>query len=306
MAREQFIDWRPRDVTLGLVTTAGEICEEYSRQGLGLTLRQLYYQFVARGLLANSDKSYTVLGAAVVKGRMAGLLDWDHLEDRTRNLYGSHHESTPDDAVWSASYMYRLDKWVGQPRRVEVWVEKEALAGVVARAAGQGDVNYLACRGYMSVSEMYATAQRYRRYFTTGQDVLLLHLGDHDPSGVDMSRDIEDRLGEFLAYDTRLEVRRIALTMDQVREYDPPPNPAKMSDSRGTGYVERYGTQSWELDALDPTTLVALINEHVDAERDQDLWDTRVAQEGLDRAQMQTLSRRWSEVSEWLHENPDD
>lgn len=299
--REKFVEWRPAPVTLEMVTRAGEICEEYARQGLGLTLRQLYYQFVARGMLPNSDKNYKVLGAAVVKGRMAGLLDWDHLEDRTRNLYGNGHETSPADAIWGASYLYRLDKWTDQPRRVEVWVEKEALAGVVARAAGQEDVNYLACRGYMSVSEMYATAARYRRYFDRGQDVLLLHLGDHDPSGVDMTRDVRDRLEKFLGRRSgHLEVRRIALTMDQVREYDPPPNPAKLSDSRGTGYVERYGHMSWELDALDPPTLIALVNEHVTPERDAELWAGRLAAEEADRARMQRLSDRWDDVVEML------
>jgi len=134
--------------------------------------------------------------------------------------------------------------------------------------------------------------------------VVVLHLGDHDPSGIDMTRDIRDRLDLFLSGDgynpDQVEVRRIALNMDQVEEYNPPPNPAKLTDSRVGGYMRKYGDESWELDALDPATLDALITEHVDGELLAGPWAARQELQERQRAQLQAVSSNWAKVQEWL------
>ena len=294
-----------------MVGYANEICADYAAQGYDLTLRQLYYQFVSRGLLSNTQRSYSNLGTTINRARLAGLLDWDYIVDRTRNLQSVAHWESPADLIDTCAKQFNLDKWTDQPYRIEVWVEKEALAGVIGKVAKASDVAYFACRGYVSQSEMWGAAQRLLKYIEGGQAVRILHLGDHDPSGIDMTRDIADRLRTFVLLDyarahredlldkkvtwekvqehmrehcgglAALTVRRIAFNWDQVQEYSPPPNPAKLTDSRAKDYIETYGDESWELDALDPSVLEELINGEIEEVRDEILFDER-AQEQAD------------------------
>lgn len=144
-----------------------------------------------------------------------------------------------------------------------MWVEKEALANVVGRVAEELDVPYFCCRGYVSQSEMWGAAQRFKRYQKAGKTCVLIHLGDHDPSGIDMSRDIQERLTLFGVDEEEFVFRRIALNRDQINLYNPPPNPAKITDSRSTSYINTFGNESWELDALEPKVLHDLITQNV-------------------------------------------
>lgn len=302
MPRIAYEDWKPGAAALDVIQRAEQICRSYAAQGYDLTLRQLYYQFVARALIPNNLQSYKRLGDIVNKARMAGLLDWNYIVDRTRNLRGTPHWDDPSSIIDSAAYSFRIDKWEDQPTRVEVWVEKEALAGVVQRAADFHDVDWFSCRGYVSQSELWSAGRRLGRYIRDGQDVVILHLGDHDPSGIDMTRDIRDRLELFIGDDAhgRLEIRRIALNFDQVEQYDPPPNPAKLTDSRAEGYIAVHGTQSWELDALDPATLNQLISDHISDLQDPDVFHERQVLEEEHRRLLTEASRRWPEVAETL------
>lgn len=324
--RVRYEKWTPGPEASALLRIADDICADYGQQGYDLTLRQLYYQFVARGHIANNQQSYNKLGSIVNRGRLAGLLDWDYIVDRTRNLEGVSHWETPSDIINGAARSFRLDKWTQQPVRVEVWVEKEALAGVIGRTATARDVDYFSCRGYVSQSELWGAAQRLGRYIDGGQGVVILHLGDHDPSGIDMTRDIEDRLTRFLTqdwynnrepesnsridiladmadhtgYEPAFEVRRIALNMDQVEQYDPPPNPAKVTDSRATRYIAEYGRQSWELDALDPTVLDALIQTELDSLMEHAAYAARQGEEDTHRRLLMRASQDWTTVVERL------
>lgn len=286
-----------------VITKANVITAEYRAQGYDLTLRQLYYQFVARGFIPNSDRSYKRLGGIINDARMAGELDWFDITDRTRNLADVWHDTDPASAIETTAGGYSLGKWDGQATRVEVWVEKEALAGVVARIASEMDVAYFACRGYVSQSEQWRAAHRFMNYQQEhGMAGVILHLGDHDPSGIDMTRDIRDRLSLFShrhGFDPPT-IRRIALNMDQVEEYQPPPNPAKITDSRAVGYIETYGEESWELDALPPDVLADLIRSHVEPYIDRELWQEREEQEEADREVLRAVADRWDDVREFL------
>jgi hypothetical protein len=300
MSRQQFIDWNPNQRSIGLVGIANAICADYARQGFDLTLRQLYYQFVARGHIPNTMKSYKSLGGIIDQARLGGLLDWNYIVDRTRNVYRTDGaDDDPAQAIADAARDYALTLWEDQPNHVEVWVEKEALAGVVQQAASQVGVNYFACRGYVSQSEMHSAGNRFRRYGQRDKTNYIVHLGDHDPSGIDMTRDIEDRLLMFAGPHCPI-IKRVALNMDQIEQYRPPPNPAKSTDSRYGGYLAEYGDESWELDALDPATLSALITSTVLELRDETLWNAAYARQETDREQLQTISDRWHEISEYL------
>ncbi|MBU2514537.1 hypothetical protein KJ966_24695 [bacterium] len=281
--------------SLYLIEIADQICEEYAEKGFDLTLRQLYYQFVARDIIPNKEKSYKRLGSILNDARLAGYLDWDHMVDRTRNLRGIYHYTDPADIINDTADDFAIDKWAGQDYRVEVWVEKEALVGVVQQICNRLDVSFFACKGFVSQSEMWRAARRIRNYDV--DQVIILHMGDHDPSGIDMTRDNRDRLETFGA---EAEVIRVALNMDQVRKYDPPPNPAKMSDSRAKSYVNQYGRSSWELDALDPEILMSLIKDYVDRYRDKELFEKQKELESKHVRLLQTTSEQWDEVVEFL------
>ena len=283
-----------RSAGLEMIEQANEIIEEYLAQGYTLTLRQIYYQFVARGLLANEQREYNRLGNLVNDGRMLGLIDWNAIEDRTRRLEGLTHWDSPRQILNAVAGQFRYDKWKNQPWRIEVWIEKEALAGVFEAVCNELDIPFLSCRGYGSQSVMWRAAMRLRGYETRdGQRTLILHFGDHDPSGMDMTRDIEDRLFTF---GSRVQVKRIALNMDQVEEYDPPPNPAKLSDTRATEYIRKFGDESWELDALNPATLSDLVREEVAQKLDQTLWDKNVGEEEEVKRGLRHIADNWESI----------
>lgn len=294
-----------RAATLTLIETANQIVNEYAAQGFDLTLRQLYYQFVARGLLPNTDKQYKRLGSAVSDARLAGLIDWNRIVDRTRTVRGLAHWRSPSEIVEACAEQYRIDKWTLQPVRPEVWIEKDALVGVLVDVCNALDISYFSCRGYTSQSAMWRAAQRLIGYEARGQETVVFHLGDHDPSGIDMTRDIRDRLALF---GSSARVERIALNMDQVRRYSPPPNPAKLTDSRASDYVAEYGHESWELDALEPATITSLIRSSVENVRDASAWLEAVEDERTQRAELQAVSDYWDDVTTWLRgfESDDD
>lgn len=280
-----------------VISQANEIVEAYRAQKLVLTLRQLYYRFVASDLIPNTDRSYKRLGSIINDARLAGEIDWNAIEDRGRNLIRRSHWSTPGGIIASAAASYAIDKWKGQRYHVEVWVEKQALEAIVDQACAPLDVDCIACKGYMSQSEMWRASQRYLDKIEAGKVPVIVHLGDHDPSGLDMTRDIHDRLGVF---GINMEVNRIALNMDQVDEYSPPPNPAKLSDSRAAGYITEFGRESWELDALEPAVLRDLIQKTIRSYLDGDTYDDRVQQEKEERKALEEVSERWGDVVEYL------
>lgn len=263
-----YVEKNFRSDSLALIDKINSVIEEYEAQGYSLTLRQCYYQLVARGIIPNNERSYKNTGNLINDARLAGLIDWHSIEDRTRNLQKLAHWDSPKSIIESASYQYRKDIWENQDYYVEVWVEKEALANVVGRVANELDVPYFCCRGYVSQSEMWSAAQRFIAKQEAGKDVVLIHLGDHDPSGIDMSRDIEERLVLFGVDTFMFNFRRIALNMEQIEEFAPPPNPAKLTDSRCGSYISKYGDESWELDALEPKVIHDLITNNV-----TEFWD---------------------------------
>ncbi len=292
-----------------VIDRSNAIIHKMANDGYTLTLRQLYYQHVAHDLFPdswlnaegtkNSKQSYNKLGDIISAARRAGLVDWDAIEDRTRNVQKASTWDSPSQIIGAVAAQYETDHWAGQPYRVEVFVEKDALVGIMQKACDPYQVPYFSCRGYTSDSEMWKAARRLSNYeMEHDQTPLVLHLGDHDPSGVDMTRDIEERLNLFSRGTgaAMIEVRRIALTMDQVKQYDPPPNFAKESDCRHAKYKELYGENSWELDALSSQVLEALITDEIHNLIDHDAWDEAVARTNEGLAQLKNVSDNWGEI----------
>jgi len=309
MSKICYISKRFKADSQAVIDTANDIIEEYQADGYDLTLRQLYYQFVARDMLPNTERSYKNLSALISNARLAGLVDWDAITDRTRFVRSNSHWKTPSSVIRSAARSYQIDKWERQEYRVEVWIEKDALIGVIESVCNSLDVPFFSCRGYVSQSEMWSAGQRLLGYCFDGHKPIILHLGDHDPSGIDMTRDIQDRLSMFAQDDNGdsydVEVKRIALNRNQIDLYDPPPNPAKITDPRAKDYIERYGDTSWELDALDPRTMSELIEEHVLEYRDEDLWNMHIESEKKDKWLLNKAVSQWSEVAGMLLKDTD-
>lgn len=296
MPKQKYIDKEFRAGSLRLVEIINEVIEEYSDQGYDLTLRQVYYQLVARNYIPNNERSYKNTGNLINDARLAGLIDWNAIQDRTRNLRKNSHWSSPTDIMSSVLYSYAIDTRADQPNYIEVWVEKDALIGIVQQIASTLDVPCFSCRGYVSASEMWTAAQRFINQDHRDRRVIL-HLGDHDPSGKDMTRDIMERMELFGA---DVEVQRIALNWDQIDEFNPPPNPAKLSDSRAGAYIREFGYESWELDALEPRVLTQLIRNSVADLTDVDLLEAASAREELDKTELRLVTSNFHKAVRYL------
>lgn len=297
MPKIQYKEINFRGKSLELIELVNKVINEYKAQGYELTLRQAYYQLVARGYIPNNERSYKNIGNLINDGRLAGLIDWHAITDRTRNLRGNSHWNTPADVIASAKYSYLLNKWKGQPNYVEVWVEKDALVDIVGQACYPLDTPFFSCRGYTSQSEMWSAAQRFIRQNRNRDHCYIIHLGDHDPSGIDMTRDIQERLEMFGA---DVFVKRVALTMEQIGTYNPPPNPAKITDSRCSKYMEEFGDESWELDALEPKVITELIKSEVTAYRDDEIYQAVCDREDREKEELQMLVDSYDEAVAYL------
>ena len=256
------------------------ILEEYRNDGYVLTLRQLYYQLVSKDIIPNNDREYAKLSNILKKGRMAGIVDWSAIEDRVRVPKLPYWVRDVQHAIQDTIEQYRVDRMQGQQRNIEIWVEKDALSNVLFRVTSKYHIRLMVNRGYSSISAMYDAHRRLR-----SGDVIL-YFGDHDPSGKDMVRDIRERMEEF---GREVDVRPVALTMEQIRRFNPPPNPAKITDPRAKWYIREYGRTSWELDALPPRELIRRAEEAVEELIDLDLYNRCLDREQRDIEELRSF-----------------
>jgi hypothetical protein len=297
MACEVFIPFKPRAATFSVIEQANTIIDEYLAQGFALTLRQLFYQFVARALLENMFKQYKRLGTIVRNARDGGLIDWDALEDRTREVNTHSFWNNPAGIISAAAHSNREDLWAGQRYRPEVWIEKEALLGVIEAICTELRVPYFAHRGNNSQTLQYQAGKRFAEYLDQGLIPLVLHLADHDPNGIDMTRDIIERLALYARHE--IEVRRIALNMEQTRGL--PANFVKEKDTRTGGYRQRFGTdECWELDALSPTLIADLIHTEIESLIEPKAWAEALAHEQRGRKLLGAAAGNWTKVEKLL------
>ncbi len=327
------------------------IIDEYKNQGYVLTLRQLYYQLVSRDIIPNRKSEYAKLSTLLTKGRMAGVVDWSAIEDRNRKPYIPGAWDSPEEIVKSAIHSYRRNRQLNQEVYIELWVEKDALSGVLKRITEKYHINLIVNKGYSSTSAMFDAHERVKEKLLENKKVVILYLGDHDPSGLDMIRDIHDRTKNFIGnskeikelwygyedeldklgedkkeeivqsmredyywvdetyfsneegddmdffkvhahklFDDNVEVRPIGLTMEQIRKFAPPPNPAKITDPRAKWYIEKFGQVSWEVDALNPDTLHKLVRKNVEGLINTELFNEELKQEEIDKEKLKSFA----------------
>lgn len=278
--------------TKALIASINKIIDEYLQQGYVLTVRQVFYQLVSRDIIPNTMREYKTVAKTINDGRLAGMIDWDAIEDRTRAFVTNGRWKDPQSILYSAASSFHMDMWATQPCRVYLIVEKEALAGVFGRICEQYDVPLLAARGYPSISVVREFAHGELDRATMDQNVHVLHFGDHDPSGIDMSRDLQERIQLIMGH-ADYQFTRCALNMDQIKEQKPPENPAKSTDSRFKTYKKKFGTSSWELDALQPSYLNDLVKSHVEPLIDPKKWAARLKEIKKAKARLTDIADKW-------------
>lgn len=275
-----------RIARMDMLDQAYQIASTYAGN---LTLRQLYYQLVAGGHIANDQREYKRLVDVMTAARLDGSFPLTWLIDRTRTVHeGSASRfdvnvtralNEAAQGINSMPYWYLdIARWWGQPTQVSVWVEKEALAGVFEGPCEELGVSWFACKGYPSISALYAWVMQAHETAMEAQDnddwhepieeFRILYFGDHDPDGWAIPRTAVERARQIVETEgldlppVRLE--RVALNMPQIAAFNPPPFPAKVSSSRYSGYVTEHNTtDAWELDALRPNQLDQLIRDTV-------------------------------------------
>lgn len=326
----KYREYKPKADTLLIIRQAQAILEEYVAQGFDLTLRQLYYQFVGRNVFPaswidpvynarhnlalntkNTEKNYKKLGTIIAKAREGGFIDWDHIKDRGRRVSKyPHADSDVSFAETALRGRFFLDMWQDQPKRIEIWCEKDALSQVIERAADPYDVPTFATKGYMSASAAWeAGHKRFLKYAQQDQEIVIIHLADHDPSGINMTEDVWNRISEYSRptqdqpTPTRLTVERLAMTMEQIEEHNPPPDPAKQTDPRFQSYQARFGDESWELDALDPPLITAMIDERIREHLDHDLYNARREEEAEMQQRLTLVAENYEQAVGFLEEN---
>lgn len=310
--KERFQNKRFQNTTLNLLAYANAILEDHEKQGYVLSVRGLYYKFIAQDLFPdswidpaynikegldpdtkNNKKNYMNFTKMISNGRLAGLLDWSMIVDYERETISNVHWNSPADIVKSAAQQFKTDKWEDQPYHVEVMVEKKGLKGIIGPVCKKLDVNFTLNKGYSSQTMMYEIGKRLEdKVNDEDKEIVILYIGDHDPSGLDMDRDIAERLSMFSGLEVRTD--RLALTWDQIEELNPPKNPAKLTDTRAKGYISLYGLSCWELEAMEAKELDRLVTEAVESLRDPDLWDDACEKENGMKAELRKFVKEYN------------
>lgn len=252
------------------------------------TLRHLFYKLVGLGTYQNSEYDYNKkLGPLVTDARMAGLIDWDVIVDHTREAYLPYAVDGISEALEDLAAFHRLKRQKGQPVYLELWCEKQAMTDILKPLTKFYHIYLVINRGFSSTTAKKQAADRMRVHEDAGQQVVILYLGDHDPSGKSMISVAEESLQEFGLHPLMVP---IALTAAQIKKYKLPPQPVKDEDSRAAHYVEKFGSHCWELDALSPKVLTALIKKEVESRIDMDLFRRQLAQEKTDKSTLREFA----------------
>jgi len=241
-----------------LLEEVRNIIQEYD---FALTLRQIYYQLVAKQIIPNLQKYYVKLSRLCVIGRDEGYLSEDSFADRLREIEKISSWKDLSDFADTVRNAYCKDKWINQRNYIEIWTEKDALRGVISPITEKWDVGLLVVRGQVSRTAIYEAYQRYRQKREQDKECYLFYFGDFDPSGLSIYNSLRNRISNFQGGFLSLTFDRIALTPEQIKEYKLPQDPAKKSDPNYRRFVEEYGDNVVELDSLPPNVLRAYVED---------------------------------------------
>jgi len=260
-----------------LISLTNNVMSSYPT--FNFTLRQVFYLLVSHHGYPNEKQAYNKLGKALVKARQEGTVDADRILDLSRPEYinNSSYQSFLERARSDFKTLindFDLDKWSLQPIYCETWIEKEALSRVIAPVCKKYSVNEIVGRGYSSYTQIRRAVKR----LPEDKKVIILYIGDFDPPGLHIEEKLKERLldeasrrGKHL----QLDVRRVALTYEQIQQYHLPASPLKKSGQKRQEYLEKYGSDVWEVDALSPEVLIKTLEEEIRSLIDWEIWNKK-------------------------------
>lgn len=264
-----------------LIDATNKITSQYTTR---LTLRQIYYRLVASQVIENKQSEYKYLSKVLTEARLEKKVPFANIEDRTRvpDVEYCNYWTAREWLVgmikdaYNSILGYSIPKWYKQTTFVEVWVEKDALRGLFREVCRELEVTLVTCKGYPSITLLKESADRIKRERRSRavDKLVILYFGDYDPSGRDIPRNVEERLKTDFHINFELDL--IALTEEQILEYNLPPVPAKKSDSRTANFISEHGDQAVELDAIEPDVLQDLIRDAISKHYDDDKWDDEI------------------------------
>jgi len=248
-----------------------------------ITVRHLFYRLVGLGVIPKTENAYRGLVNHLSNWRRNGEIPWDGFADSTRWHIRKPAFDGVEDALQGTRETYRRDMWTTQPHYVELWLEKDAIASIVADVAGEFGVPVFVCRGFASLSSLYGAAQTFKEMAGNGKRVTIFHLGDYDPSGHAAADAIERTLIDDFECDIYFD--RLAILPGQIARLHLPTRPTKQSDSRARNWS---GAECVELDSMKPADMRALVEDSITDLIDAHEW--RQLQK-IEKAERESLAK---------------
>lgn len=267
--------------SLALIEQVQKVISEYD---FALTLRQIYYQLVARQIIANLKSQYQRLSRLCVIGRDEGMLPEEAFADRLRQVQKSASWEDLREYMETVKESYRKARWGNQDVYLEIWTEKDALRGVIQPITDLYDVNLLVVRGQVSRTAIWEASERFNEQEKVGK---LIYLGDFDPSGISIYRSLKERIVKRVK--VSVEFQRIALTPEQIEKYDLPEDYGKKKDPNYKRFVAEYGDNVVELDALPPEVLQKLVRDSIEQNIDWKKWKAIEDEEQREQAKLEEI-----------------
>jgi hypothetical protein len=254
-----------------------------------MTIRQLFYRLVSRGLIPNDRKHYQLTSRVMTKSRDDGRCSFDAIVDRSRPSYSPNVFDDADEYANTVQRSYRKDYWATQPNHVEIWVEKDAIIGSIEPTTDELGVTIRVGRGFLSTTKAHEIATRFA---SVDKPITVFYLGDHDPSGHDIERDLYARIRSYGSGDFNMQ--RLAIHKADIAQFNLPPLRIKDSDARAVKFRAQHGEDCVELDALPPDELRRRIKEAVELLQDRTLWDRAVMVEKVELASIKDAASMWA------------
>lgn len=271
--------------TLGLVSDIQKIIEE---TGMKMTVRQIYYQLVSRHIIQNSIQEYKNYNRILTQARKEGLINPFNLIDTSKPILIPESWNNVKEFIEDVKQAYRKRVWEEQESYVEVWLEKDALRGVFYPITKKYDVPLLIGRGYQSFTNLMLSVQRLKEH--SHKNIRVLYFGDFDPTGLDIPHNIRKTLSD---YGIEFSFYRVAITEEQIAQYNIPPIPTKKSDPRSKQFVDRFGDNAVELDALNPKVLNKIVEESITYFLDKEKYSQIVEKEKRDLSQLHIFMEKY-------------
>jgi hypothetical protein len=247
-----------------------------------MTVRQLFYQLVSRGVIAKTEDQYSNTVIRLLSDmRRSGEVPYGYISDNTRWMRKPTTYSTLESMLRRSMQTYRRAIWDDQDAYVEIWLEKDALAGVLMEATQPWDVPLMVTRGYPSLTYIYEAAEQ---IICKDKPTYLYYFGDYDPTGIDIPRHVEETLKE-MAPDADIYFERVAVNPDQILLYNLPTRPTKKGDSRGRDFEG----ESVEVDAIPPETLVEIAEQCIYQHVDDEIYEKTLQIEAMEKDTLRNI-----------------